>query len=243
MNKTAKFIVGLTAVLLFSAVVTGFYLSRHLPSIVKQAIETYGPKTTGTPVKLDRVRFNFITGSVTLKNFVVSNPKGYTTNHAFQFDDLVFTLDLSTVFKKVIVIRRFNIDGASIIAEQRGSITHTNLKEISDHADIVNAADDKANNKKFGMQQKLIVSHLIFSNNTVDLVSETFGSRKIKLPDIILNDIGKKEGGLTPDQMTQRITRLVTIQVSNAVQEELKKMAVEKGKDTAISKVKSWLGK
>lgn len=238
MTKTKKIIFSLSALLLLAVLATGFYLSRNLPAIVKKSVETYAPKTTGTTVKLERVRFNFMTGSVTLKNFVVKNPKGYKSDHAFQFDGLVFRLDLSTLFKKVIVIREFSIDGASIIAEQRGFNTRTNLQQIADYAQRANPAS--ASKSKKGKQQKLIVSKLVFSNNTVDLISESLGEQKIKLPDIVLKDIGKQEGGLTPDQMTQRITQLVTAQVNKAVVDELKNMAVEKGKDSVMGKVKSW---
>jgi hypothetical protein len=240
MNKTSKIIAGLSGVLLLGVIASGFYLSRNLPVIVKKAVETYAPKTTGTAVKLNRVRFNFMTGSVTLKNFVVKNPKGYKSDHAFQFDGLVFRLDLSTVFNKIIVIREFSIDGASIIAEQRGLNARTNLQEIADYAQRAKPAPAKSNKNK---GPRLIVSRLVFSDNTVDLVSESLGARKIKLPDIVLKDIGKKEGGLTPDQLTQRVTQLVTAQVSNAVKDELKRMAVEKGKESMIDKMNSWLGK
>jgi len=255
MNKGIKIFLGVMLALFVLVAAAGLYLSRNLPHLVKQAVETYAPKTTGTPVKLGGVRVNFMTGTVTLKNFVVGNPKGYTSDHAFQFDGLQFSLDLSTIFHKLIVIREFSIEGANIIAEQHGSITHTNLQEIADHAQSITGAAEtpvgtnvkdnnvKDNNAKGKAVRKLIVSKLAFTNNTVDMVSEALGSRKIKLPDIVLKDIGKSEGGLTPEQMTQRITQLVTAQVSDAVREELKKIAVEKGKDTVLDKVKSWFGK
>lgn len=243
MSKLMKILVGIVGVLLLVFLGAGFYLSRNLPHFVKEAVETYAPKTTGTPVKLDAVGFNYMTGTVTLKHFVVGNPVGYSTDHAFQFDALKFRLDLSTVFKKVIVIREFRIDGANIIAEQQGSLTHTNLQDIADHAKSVSPPEEPASAKSKKHQPKLILDKLAFTDNTVDLVSESFGSRKIKMPDIVINDIGKKEGGLTPDQMTQRITQLVTEQVSNAVKDELKQMAIEKGKDTLMDKVKGWFGK
>ena len=241
MTKTTKIILGVAAVLLLAVISAGLYLSRNLPSIVKNAVETYAPQTTGTPVKLERVRFNFMTGSVTLKNFVVKNPQGYRSDHAFQFNGLVFRLDLSTVFKKVIVIREFSIDGANIIAEQRGLNLNTNLQQIAAHAQKANPPH--ADKSEPGMQRRLIVSQLVFANNTVDLVSEPLGSRKIRLPDIVLKNIGEKEGGLTPDQMTQRITQLVTAQVSNAVKAELKKLAIEKGKESAVEKIQSLFSK
>jgi len=240
MNKTTKILLSLLATVLLVIAAAGFYLSRNLPHMVKEAVETYAPKTTGTPVKLGGVGFNFMTGSVTLKNFVVGNPPGYHSDHSFQFDHLLFQISLPTVFDKIIVIRHFNIDHVNIIAEQHGSITHTNLQEIADHAESVSgSSDNTAPKNKSARQPRLIVSKLAFTNNTVDLVSEALGSRTIKLPDIILTDIGKKEGGLTPDQLTQRITQLVTAQVSDALKDELKKVAKEKAKDTVLDKIKS----
>jgi len=248
MSKVAKIILGVCAVLLLIVIAAGIYLSRNLPHLVKEAVETTAPKTTGTPVTLGGVHFNFMTGTVTLSNFVVGNPPGFSTDHAFRFDKLKFQIDLATVFKKVIVIREFRIDDSNIIAEQKGSITNTNLRAIADHAShAMPPPESEPKNTKAAAKPKaspkLILKKLVFSNNTVDVVSEVIGPHKIKLPDIVLKDIGRAEGGLTPDQMTQRITQLVTQQVSDAVKEELKKVAREKGKEAVVDKIKSWFGK
>ena len=241
MAKTLK----MTAVILLSLLLVllagGLYLSRNLPDIVKKSVATYGPATTGTAVSLGSAGFNFLSGSIVLKRFVVGNPEGYKTSHAFRFERLALGVDLSTVLDKVIVIREFSIKGAKIIAEQRGSWSvRTNLQEIADHARRASPPSSASNNKSSSAGPKLMVKKVTIAATRVQLVSEAYGERVIQLPDMEFTNVGKKEGGLTPDQLTQRLTQLVTKAVNEAVMAELKKIAKEKGKEKLSEKIKSW---
>ena len=68
-------------VLLVIAVVVG---AMFLGSIVKKGVETAGPSITKTDVKLDGASLSVLSGSGTLKGFVLGNPEGYKGDFAIK---------------------------------------------------------------------------------------------------------------------------------------------------------------
>jgi hypothetical protein len=237
--------------LFFVAIITvliggGIYLSRNLPEIITRSVEEYGPKATGTAVTLDDIQIIYGTGRVALKNLVVKNPPGYKTDHAFQLGKMVFQLNPASIFDEAIVIDHFTLSDASIIAEQAGTRIRTNLQEIAEHARQQGRRTERSARRNVEQADsdaaapvKLIVDELRLTGNSVDLVTEHWGNRQLEMPDIIFKDIGRKEGGLTPDQLTQRIIELVTQEASKVAMDELKEMAKEKARDKISTKVKN----
>lgn len=242
MSKPLKALIISLLVIVVVLVGIGTYISMNISTLVRDAVETQGSRTTGTPVRLGSAHFVFLTGRVGLSNLVIDNPDGFKTPHAFRMKSLVMAVDLPTVFDEVIVINEFGIDGAQITAEQVGTSLKTNLQVIADHAKAANPPDPSKNRSNADKPPRLIVKRLALTANRVDLVSEQWGDRQVSIPDIVLKDLGKKEGGLTPDQLSQQVLQAMTREINRAVRHELEAIAKEKARDTITGKIKEKLG-
>jgi len=252
-------ILSVVVLLLVIAVAGGaYYLSRNLPQIVTDLVEKHGSEATGTAVTLGDIDFNFLSGRVALQDLVIANPKGFTTPNAFELNNLVFHINLKSLTEEVVNIEEFKIEGVSITAEQVGKSLKTNLQTISDNVKRQNRTNQQAAKKKTapkeedtgstgGTEPLVIVQKFDFTDNSLDLVSEQWGDRTINIPSIELRDIGKKEGGLTPEQLTTQVMEAITSQANEAVKRELRTMAEEEAKKKLSSKVKdkfnSWFKK
>jgi len=235
MGKLLKVVLSTVAIVLLLLLGSGVYLSRNLPEIIKGIVEKEAPQVTGTDVTLGGVQIIYGTGRVVVKDLVIKNPTGFSSPHAFWLHKLVFQISIPSVFRDVVVIDELSIENANIIAEQAGNSLKTNLQVIADHAK--NATGNAKNSPSDSAPKKVIIREFRFTGNSIDLVSEQWGDRTIAIPDLVLNDIGKKEGGLTPDQLSQRIIKLVTRQANEAAKAELKELA----KNTITGKIKDKL--
>jgi len=237
MSKILKIVLSTVAIVLLLLVGSGVYLSRNLPDIIKGIVEKEAPQVTGTDVTLGGVQIIYGTGRVVVKDLVIKNPTGFSSPHAFWLHKLVFQISIPSVFQDVVVIDELSIENANIIAEQAGNSLKTNLQVIADHAK--SATGNAKNPPSDSAPKKVIIREFRFTGNSIDLVSEQWGDRTIAIPDLVLNDIGKKkEGGLTPDQLSQHIIKLVTRQANEAAKEELRELA----KSTITGKIKDKLG-
>ncbi len=246
MGKVLKLLLVLIFLIALALGGAAFYLSKNINQIVIDTVETYGPQATGTAVSLAGVDVQLLNGRVGLNELVVANPPGYTTAHAIRLDNLVFHVDLNSVLGDVVTIEEFTITGANIIAEQTGTSTNTNLQAIANNAKRgqgKSSAPAPQQEESAAPQReiKLVVNQLNFVGNSVDLVSEQLGDRTITIPDLQLADLGKAEGGLTPEQLGQQVMAIISQQASDAVQKEievaLKQELEKKAKEKVSSKL------
>jgi hypothetical protein len=70
---------------------------------------------TQTNVSLSEVDIELTSGKGALRGFSVTNPKGFSDDDAFKFDEVAVTLDISTVRSDPVVIKEIVIQGPSIV--------------------------------------------------------------------------------------------------------------------------------
>lgn len=240
MRKFVKVLGGILLTFLLLVAGVSIYVSINIGSIARNAIETQGSKTTGTTVKLGGAHFIFLTGRIGLSDLVIGNPAGFKTPEAFRMKSLVLHVSLPTLLDEVVVIREFSIDGARITAEQAGTSLKTNLQVIADHARSARGpAPAKSRDTK---PVKLVIEQMTLSDNQVELVSDQWGKRQLAIPDMTFRNLGRSEGGLTPEQLSQRIMVLVTREANRAVRQELQVIATEKVKEGVSSKLREKMG-
>jgi len=205
----------LAAVLLLLAAAIGavlFWLSGNIDGLIKDAIANYGSAMTQARVGVDAVKIAPADGKGSISNLSIGNPAGFKTAHALKVGQIDIELDLASVAKDVVVIRRIAIKAPDVIYEKGEAMT--NFDAIQKNiASYVGAADDK----KAG--RKLIVEELTIRDAKAQASAAFMNGKTVSvpLPDIILKNLGKAKGGITPGELGQEVAGALKGKLSNAV--------------------------
>jgi hypothetical protein len=190
-----------------------FWLSGNLDGLVKDAIANYGSAMTQAKVKVDEVKIAPIDGKGTLGNLVIGNPAGFKTPHAMKLGRIEVDIDIASITRDVIVIRRIAIIAPEINYELGSAMT--NFDAIQKNiASYLGSADNK---KKGGT--KLIVEELTIRQAKAQASAALMGAKTVSvtLPDITLRNLGKARGGMTPGELGQQVAAALTTKLASAV--------------------------
>ena len=178
---------------------TLFWLSRNMDSLVKQGIEHYGSAMTQARVTLGAVTISPTDGKGSLRDLSVGNPAGFKTSHALKAALIEIEIDVNTLTKDVLVIRRIAIEAPDVIYEKGATLT--NFDAIAQHlaGSVASTQDkpDKTGGKRF------IVDHLSIRNARAQASAAFMRGKTVTLtlPDIELNNLGRAQGGLRADEL------------------------------------------
>ncbi|GAA5216241.1 hypothetical protein ACFSJ3_09535 [Corallincola platygyrae] len=243
--KAGKWLLGGLAVIVIVVGVLVFGVLGNLDSIVKSLVEKVGTKVTHVEVTLDSVSIKLLDGRGELKGLTLANPDGFDSDYLFDLSDIVLDIDPGSLAGPVYVINEIKVDGAKLIAEQKGTTTNlqtllNGMKKEGDQG-AQPEADPEAESSE-APDVKLAVEKLTLSNNAITLITEQWGEKKLTMPTIDMSNLGNKDNGLTPEQLTSEIVSRVTRAVEKRVTQELKKMAEEKVKEKAKGELLKQLG-
>ena len=237
--KAVKIILGIVLVLALIIAIGVFVFLKNINGIVKTAVETVGPQVTLTDVGLNEANIELQKGRAELNGLFIANPQGFSAANAFEMDSVVIDIDPASVTKDVIVINEIRIDGAKLLAEQKG-LKDTNIQALMDNLSK-SSSGAESSEAESSSDVRLMVEKLTFVNSTVDLKTEQLGDYQMPLPTIDVANIGDKQTGLTPDELATALLTPVLQQVKEQVSVELqgkaKEMAKEKLKEELDKKI------
>lgn len=187
MKKMLKIaLIGIPVVIIALVII----ISISLNSIIKHGIETVAPKVTGTTVDIGSIKLSPMSGTLTIKDVAIGNPKGFSAPHLFKTALIHVKLDVSSIFSDTIVIHEINIQAPEITAEK--SLTTNNISALKKNIDsFIPASDDDS--EKQASSKKVIIEHFLLEGGKVNL-NITGLSKKgvgIKLSKVEMKDIGK----------------------------------------------------
>lgn len=231
--------VGLTVVVLIAVffAISVYYVANNLNDIVKQAVENVGSDTLKTPVTLDAVDIDLAEARATLSGLNIVNPDPFVQPYIFSMGDITVDLELEALAEKIVDIKELRIDATKIVAEQKGLKTNVqalldNLESSAKSAPAEQPADDSS----AIADVRIKIRSFKFLNSSTDLISEEWGEREVKVPDVLLNDIGGAKG-LPPEALAQAIIKPITLQLKRAVKERLQDLVEDKAKQKAKEKL------
>ena len=203
MKKTFLYFGGGLAVLLLGGyVVMVFFLG----SIVKAGVTGFGPKLTKTKIELASATISPFTGSGTLKGLVVGNPAGWSADRAFSLGHIHVDVEPFSIFGEHIVINEIIIDEAEFVYETK--IVSSNIKELLKNIEEFSGGGGKAAETKTGKPIKFVVKKFRMTNGIARLGVGP-AAIPVPLPPISMDELGVKEGGITPDQLAGVVMRNV----------------------------------
>lgn len=219
-------VIGLLIILAVVAVGVGLYIGP----IIKTGIETFGPKITQVPIKLDAVDVSLLGGAAAIKGLVVGNPEGFSSPEAIKLGKAEVNLDLMSVTSPKIKIRKIHVVSPEITLD--GGLRGNNLTKIMDN--VNKAAPQEASSSKpeasAGKSQgqakpapKIQVDDFLITGAKVHVHLTGLSSKEltVPLPEIHLTNLGQSDEGITPAELVQVVLSRVNVETLKAAGEAI----------------------
>src|SRR5579862_8031756 len=215
MKTFKKILWGAVLALVVLAIVGSIIASTSLGNIVKQEVETVGPKITKVSIKLDELHLSLWTGSASVKGLVVGNPEGYKTPQAISAGLISVGVNPMSVLSDKIVIRSIHVESPEITFE--GGLSGNNLSTILNNVDAASKSGTSTatatnNTAQAKPSKKLEVDDLLITGAKVHVNLTDAGGKEmtLPLPPIHLSNLGKNPEGITIVDLTRSVLRAIT---------------------------------
>ena len=197
-------LIGCALVVVAVAAVVFFGIS-NLGPIIKQAVNSYGPKITQTDVRLGDAGVALFSGEVKLKDFLLGNPQGFKSPQAMKVGSVYVNLDETTLTGNPVVIDKIEVVAPEITYERAGkddnfSALLRNVKQGSKAGSSGGTAPPSGGDAGAGEGKKLRIRSLVIKDGRVNLTAKVLAGQMItaELPYMELKDIGGQKEGVTP---------------------------------------------
>jgi hypothetical protein len=220
-----KNITRIAVILVVCLIALVIVVTLSLGSIVKRGVEKVGPQVTKTDVTLGGANLSVLSGSGTLKEFVVGNPQGYSTPHAFKVGEVAVGVKPRSVFADKIHVTHVKVLAPEITFE--GALGQANnLSKILENVKAVDQQTEKGpvpDPKAQGPARKFQVDDFLISGATVNVNINMLGAKPmtVTIPDIHFANLGTGPDGITAAELTKKILDEVTALVMKAVEKDL----------------------
>lgn len=193
--------------------VTFLALQFFLGSVVTAGINNFAPKLTQTKVVLDGANISPLTGSGTLRGLVVGNPKGWSDSNLCALGKIHVDVAPFSILGDHIIVNEIEIDAPEFNYETK--IVASNVADLLKNIEAAMGGKGPEATTKTGKPIKFEVKKFRLTNGKVRL-GVAGAAMTLPMPPIELNDLGTKEGGITPDQLVFAVMRSVTSSVVTA---------------------------
>jgi len=225
------------AVLFVVTVIAIIVIISKLGTIVKTAVNKAGPSITQTTFVLKDADISPFSGKGTLKELTIGNPKGWTTEHSFFLKEISIDLEPKSITADHVVINSILIDNPEIICEVSGLNTNLQdlLKNIQQSTGGSNQTAQPAETKtetkpessaqpeaKPAQETKMEIKSFRLVNVTIK-VAGAGNIYTVTIPDLVMTDLGTKEGGLTGKELAVVIVKEISTRAAKAALESVAK--------------------
>jgi len=204
-------------------VLVAFYLigGMVLSKVAVVGVEAFVPQVTKTTVNLDSLKVSPLTGSGTLKGFVLGNPEGFQSDYSISFDMAHMNVAPFSIMGDRILIEKIHISGPKFNYERK--LLTSNIKEILKNVQAAagrpvedGETPEEPVEEAPPSEIKIEIKELIIDEGQVAMTLAG-ATVPLPLPKIVLRDIGTDEGGISPDEMTFEVMSVVLNQVLMSV--------------------------
>ncbi len=208
---------GLFVLALIGFVVLQFFLG----SIVTSGVNRFAPSITQTKVVLGSAAISPLSGKGTLSDLQIGNPKGWSDGNLCSLGKVHLDVAPFSIFGDHIIINEITIDAPEFNYETKliSSNVADLLKNIESSIGGGKTAQATAKN---GNPIKFEVKKFRLANGKVRIGAGGLASAvgvggvTLPMPAISLDNLGTKEGGITPDQFAFAVMKNVTASVVSA---------------------------
>ncbi len=184
-----------------------------LGSIVKAAVNRYGPGITKTKVELTGARISPLTGDGEITGLLIGNPSGWTSDRAVYLGKAQLSVAPTSLWGDHIVIKRIIIEQPEFVFETR--LFSSNIRDLLKNIESSTGGSQPSAGPaktKSGKPLKLEIRQFVLRNGKVTIGSGA-DAVTVPMPELTLTDLGTKEGGITANQMAAVVMGQVLDQV------------------------------
>lgn len=235
MAKLVKYLFGLIGLLVVIAVIAIVLVANNLGSIIKGGINDHGATVVGVPVSVSDVSISLLDGTAAISDLHVGNPEGFSQSNAFELKRVEIELDIRSLTQPVVVIDKIAIDGAQVFAEQVG--TSTNLQVIKDNMASDASASSAAaptSDASASAVPNVAIALFEFTQAKAVVTSQQFGEESVDVPNIVLEQIGTPEEGVTIESAAQSLMQPLMKKVIAEIQKQVLDEQVDKALKKAL---------
>lgn len=200
-------------VLLLLLVIAAVVLGSSLGSIVKGGINRVGPQLTQSKVEVADADVSALSGEGTLTQLVIGNPAGWQSSHAFSLAKVAIDLEPRSLMGDHIVVNTVLVDSPDIIFESR--VTSSNLQDLMKNIQAAAGGDQATQPQGEATTKKIEVKHFRLQNARITVMGAG-NTATVTMPELVLENLGTAEGGLTPQQLAVAVMKEVTAQAVRA---------------------------
>ena len=207
--KALGWIVGIVLLLVVGV---GAYIVLNSGSLVKTAIEELGPDYLGVDVSVGEVNLALSEGSAQVKSLNIGNPQGFGGGHLMKLGEVKVVLDTSQISETLVVMKQVVIDGADVAAVAKGQ--RTNFQQLLDNLESTADGTSDTSEVSAESEMKFIIDSFAFTNARASLASDVLGELALELPDIRLQDVGRKTDGATAAEIAEQLIQPISAAIS-----------------------------
>ncbi len=200
-----------------------------MESIVKKVVNKYGTEITGTEVRLEGFSFSPFNGQLAIKGLTVANPANYKSPYLLSLGGVSVKIDVKSLTTNTIVVEDITIDQPAITYEML-SLTQNNIKQLQNNIAKHTATPAPSKAKKSskaapetsGSQKQVLIRKVTVNAGELKAVSnvpDDKGLIDVKLPEIVLTDIGGQKKG---ESITASVTKILNKILATASQTVVK---------------------
>ena len=222
MKKLFKWLLIIIPVVIVVGVIALFL---SLNSLIKAGVETVGPKIIKAPVTVRKVSLSPFSGTGEINGLIVGNPEGFKSKSAFELGTVKVDIDLGSLKSDTIVINEITIDAPNITYER--ALKTSNIKQILDNVEAFSGGkggtpkepEEKPTEAKSEKPaKKVVIKKIAITNASARVTASLLGDTvpAIKIPNIIMTDIGTEKEGVSSAEAVKKILSKVLTSVRDA---------------------------
>jgi len=214
-----RFIGIIFAVVLIALISGVAYAYVRGEQLITDGVSVHGSKALGAEVKLGGVGLDVLGGSAALSDFSIGHPEGFEPVDAFAVGRVAVDLNPMSLISDTIEIELIDIASPDIRVEPKLNGT-TNLQQLQ--ANImayVGPLPEAEEEAPATDMPNLIVKKFVISGAKLGFIGGDtgLGNQTLKLQDIVLTDIGVKEGGVPASDLMRLASDAIMPQVTAAM--------------------------
>lgn len=234
MAKIVKGLLGLIGLLVIIAVIAIVVVANNLGGIIKSGINDHGASVVGVPVSVSDVAINFLDGSASISDLHVGNPEGFSQSNAFELKRIDVELDLMSLTQPVVIIKRISIDGAQVFAEQLGTTTNLQVIKNKMASDAASESVAAESTDAVSSTPNIAIALFEFTEAKAMVKTQQFGEESVDVPNIVLQDIGTPEEGVTIKSAAQSLMQPLMKKVIAEIQQQVLDDQIDKALKKAL---------